>query len=404
MRNIVVLGGGFAGLWSAVGAMRAIDEYGLSDVGVTLINRDPYHTIRVRLYESDLSQVRVPLIDILEPIGVQLEIANVHTIDSEKQIVSITGENKQTKEIEYARLVLATGSHLFRPDIEGLSQFTFDIDTFNAATLLNTHLESLPSHTNSPGRFTVIVIGAGLTGLELACELPARLKAIAKDNSHAVRVILADHNDHIGSNMGDEACSIIKSVLSKLGIESLTGAKVEKITAAGAVINGTLIPASTVVWTAGMRANQLADSLPGAHDRFGRLIVNEYLQATNAQNVFAAGDIACVKVDNDHDSVMSCQHGRPMGRFAGHNLVCHLQGKPMLPFKVPYYVTVLDLGPWGAIYTEGWDRHVISSGQDAKLTKELINRHRIYPPLTKVRQDILDAAIPEIQAAPSLGH
>jgi NADH:ubiquinone reductase (H+-translocating) len=71
-RNIVVLGGGFAGLWSAVAAARKLDEIGQGpdEVEVTLVNRDPFHNIRVRNYESDLTSVRVPLDDVLGPIGV----------------------------------------------------------------------------------------------------------------------------------------------------------------------------------------------------------------------------------------------------------------------------------------------------------------------------------------------
>src|SRR5262245_42585752 len=101
---------------------------------------------------------------------------------------------------------------------------------------------------------------------------------------------------------------------------------------------------------------------------------------------------------------MSCQHARPMGRFAGHNVVCDLLGEPMLPLQIDWYVTVLDLGPWGAVYTEGWDRHVVLKGSNAKRVKQTINCQRIYPPLTRDRTAILDAAAPAIQAPPSMAH
>jgi NADH dehydrogenase len=61
----------------------------------------------------------------------------------------------------------------------------------------------------------------------------------------------------------------------------------------------------------------------------------------------------------------------------------------MLPLRIPWYVTVLDLGPWGAVYTEGWERHVVTKGEAAKRIKQLINCQRIYPPLTGSRQEIL---------------
>jgi NADH dehydrogenase len=89
-----------------------------------------------------------------------------------------------------------------------------------------------------------------------------------------------------------------------------------------------------------------------------------------------------------------------MGRFAGHNVVCDLLGLPMLPLKIDWYTTILDLRPWGAVCTAGWDRHVASTGVEAKRTKELINRQRIYPPRSGDRREILDASAPVIQAPP----
>jgi NADH:quinone reductase (non-electrogenic) len=83
VKRILVLGGGFAGLWSAVGAARKLDElgYGQDVVQVTLVNRDGFHNIRVRDYESDLTPVRVPLDDVLVPIGVQRVEGEVIGID-----------------------------------------------------------------------------------------------------------------------------------------------------------------------------------------------------------------------------------------------------------------------------------------------------------------------------------
>jgi NADH dehydrogenase len=98
-KNIVVLGGGFAGLCSAVGAARKIVELGQgpSDVAVTLVNRDPFHSIRVRNYESDLTSVRLPLDDVLIPIGVTRVEGRVAGIDLHRREVTVTtAGNEQT--------------------------------------------------------------------------------------------------------------------------------------------------------------------------------------------------------------------------------------------------------------------------------------------------------------------
>jgi NADH dehydrogenase len=113
-------------------------------------------------------------------------------------------------------------------------------------------------------------------------------------------------------------------------------------------------------------------------DHLGRIPVDEFMRVKGVANVFAAGDVACAMMDATHPSVMSCQHGRPMGRFAGHNVVCDLLNLPMLPLRIEWYTTILDLGPWGAVYTEGWDRHVVAKGETAKRTQRVINGQRIY--------------------------
>jgi NADH:ubiquinone reductase (H+-translocating) len=124
------------------------------------------------------------------------------------------------------------------------------------------------------------------------------------------------------------------------------------------------------------------------------------MRVKGVPNMFAAGDSAWSLIDGTHASVMSCQHGRPMGRFAGHNVVADLLGQPMLPLCIEWYTTILDLGEWGALYTAGWDREVLSRGAPAKQTKKLINCRRIYPPLTRDRGELLAAAAPVVTSPP----
>src|SRR5262245_38080137 len=179
VNQIVVLGGGFAGLWSALGAARKLDElgYGTETAEVTLVNRDGYHCIRVRNYEADLSAVRVPLDDLLDPIGVRRLEGEVAGIDLAEQTVTVTTASAQ-RTLHYDRLVFALGSQLLRPNVPGLAEHGFDVDTYNGAARLNTHLESLLSLPATEGQLTVMVVGAGLTGIEAATEMPGKLRAL----------------------------------------------------------------------------------------------------------------------------------------------------------------------------------------------------------------------------------
>jgi NADH dehydrogenase len=405
MARILVLGAGFAGLWSAVSAARALDEFGIGrdDVQVTVVNRDAWHAIRVRNYEADLSRVRVALDDVLEPIGVERITGDVAGIDLANRKVTYAMRGRRHL-LDYDRLVFALGSQLVRPEIPGLAEYAFDVDTYRGGVRLNSHIDALPELPPSLGQFTALVVGGGLTGIETATELPGKFRtALARADRAAVapHVILADHRPLIGSDMGEEASRVIDEALASLGVETRIGVAVSTIDATGATLStGEKIPTGTIVWCTGIRANPLTDLFPVKRDRFGRIPVDRFMKVDGIKDIFAAGDVAYTVVDDQHASVMSCQHARPMGRFAGHNAVCDLLGRSMLPLRIDWYVTCLDLGPWGAVYTEGWDRHVVATGAAAKRTKEIINRERIYPPQARDGRQILAAAAPIVQSPP----
>ncbi len=400
-KRVLVLGSGFAGLWAALGAARRLDELCAADdaVDVTVVSSQPFHDIRVRNYEADLSACRIPLPDLLDPVGIGHITADVTGIDAKAATVS-TADGAT---LGYDRLVLALGSRVAKPGLPGLAEFGYDVDTYDGAMKLQAHIRDLAAHATDPTAATAVVVGAGLTGIETASELPTML-------SHALgpavtpRVILVDHNPQVGSDMGDSARPVIEDALAANKVDTVTSVGVTAVDERSVTLSsGDVVPTATVVWCAGMRANPLTTQFGVPCDRLGRLPVDDYLRVDGVAGVFAAGDVAAAKMDDEHLSVMSCQHGRPMGRYAGYNVISDLLGAPMLSLRIPWYVTVLDLGPAGAVYTEGWDRHVVSRGAEAKATKQVINGERIYPPLNGDRAALLAAAAPELQAAPTYG-
>lgn len=405
MKRIVILGAGFGGLWSAVGAARKLDELAISrdEVEVVVINKTSFHSIRVRNYEEQLDETIVPLAEVLDPIGVRRIEGDVSNIDTDARTVTVDTDQGETK-LSFDRLVFALGSKLVRPPIKGLSNHAFDVDTYDGARRLEAHLASL-SASHAPGRATALVIGAGLTGVEIAAELPARLRKLVGASSAEVRVILADKAPRIGHEMG-EAQPVIEHAMAALGVELRSSLALREVDEQGALlVSGERIFASTVIWCGGMRAHPLTDAFAVEHDKLGRLPVDPFLRVEGARGVFAAGDAAALLIDGRHDTMMSCQHGRPMGRFAGHNVVCDLLGLEMLPLQIDWYTTVLDLGPWGAVYTFGWDRRLAAEGMTAKRVKQRINGQRIYPPRTGSKIDIFNAGKPEIDDPPKLpGH
>ncbi|MBV8091987.1 MAG: hypothetical protein JOY71_30565 [Acetobacteraceae bacterium] len=116
MQRILVVGAGFAGLWSAVGAARQLDELGIGSdrVEVLVINRTAWHSIRVRNYDADLSHTRVLLSDVLDPIGVKHWQGEVTNLDIAMRRVACLIEGTE-RHVPYDRLVFVLGSRLVRP-------------------------------------------------------------------------------------------------------------------------------------------------------------------------------------------------------------------------------------------------------------------------------------------------
>ena len=409
-QGIVVVGGGFAGLWAAAAAARARDELGLGDtLPITLVAPSPFHVIRVRCYEADLTPVRVLLDDVLAPINVRRIEGRVTAIDPSGHAVTIASVSGAPGSLAYGRLILAAGSVLRRPPVPGITD-AFDVDTYEGAQALAAHLERLGDGRLSPeepGCWTAVVIGAGLVGIEIACELPDRLAAARAraGGSGPVRTILVDHTPGIGRAMGQAAMPAIQDALATAGVTCIDACAISAVDPAGVTLDdGTRIAARTIVCATGLEASPLAARLGVPVDPLGRVAVDPYLQVAGCPDIYAAGDVATAAADAEgHRTIMSCQHARPMGRFAGHNAVCDLAGRPdrRLRFAAPDYVTVLDLGGWGAVYTAGWDRAtLVSTGAAAKATKRLINAERIYPPRDRDAAAILAAAAPILQPPP----
>ncbi|RYD95850.1 MAG: NAD(P)/FAD-dependent oxidoreductase, partial [Sphingomonadales bacterium] len=179
-----------------------------------------------------------------------------------------------------------------------------------------------------------------------------------------------------------DALPYVSEALAHAGVEGRPGVRVAAIEPDAVVLSsGERIATNTVVWTAGLRASPLAAQIPGEHDPIGRVIGDSFLHAPEAPGVFVTGDTVKVATDDQGNfNVMSCQHAMSLGRVAGYNAAAELLGLPLHPYSQPKYVTCLDLGSWGALYTEGWDRKVLYSRGDAKKIKTEINTVWIYPP------------------------
>jgi len=394
--RILVIGAGFAGMWSALGAVRLLDQAERNDVEVMLVAPEPHLHVRPRLYEENPEGMKAPLLEIFRIVGVTFIHGMVENIDVAKRQVSIIGVDADTsrRDISYDRLVLAAGSRLYCPPIPGLKAHAFNVDQIADAARLEAHIQSLAHRPASAGRNTVIVAGAGFTGIEIAAELPARLRDVL-GHDQEVNVIMVERHSDVGPDLGPSPRPVITQALADLGVTWKLGSAVAAIDSGGVTLeNGERIAADTVIWTAGARASELTAQIPAERDAFGRLHVDRNLKVHGLDTVFATGDCAYAATDDDGNyTMMSCQHANNLGRSAGHNVAADLIGIHPIPYSQPKYVTCLALGPWGAVYTEGWDRQVKLVGAEAGALKKQINTEWIYPPAGS-RAEILASADP----------
>ncbi|MBF8757678.1 NAD(P)/FAD-dependent oxidoreductase [Pseudomonas guariconensis] len=379
--HILIIGAGFAGVWSALSAARLLDQAQRGDISITVLAPQAELRIRPRFYESDVHSMKAELGALFESVGVTFIKGYAQTIDVQGRTVGYTDADGQPRQIAYDRLVLAAGSQVARPAVPGLAEHAFDVDQMESAIRLEQHLVGLAAQPASPARNTVVVCGGGFTGIETATEMPARLRAILGDDA-ALRVLVVDRGASVGAALGAGITPSIVEACEQAGVQWLTGRSVVAVDAGGVTLDdGEYIASKTVIWTVGVKASPLTAQVPGERDGFGRLRVDDHLKVIGQEHIYATGDVAWAAVDESgNHALMTCQHAIPMGRHCGNNAAADLLGVAPVVYRQPVYVTCLDLGGWGATFSEGWERTLKYKGQEGKDLKRQINTVWIYPP------------------------
>lgn len=390
-QRILIIGSGFAGMWSAVSAARLAHLQGNQSLEIAVLAPRPELRVRPRFYEENVASLTADLQPLFTELNIRFIPGQAERIDAAENGVWYKTPQAESTFLPYDRLILATGSHLHHFGIKGIAEHGFDIDQLETAQRLEDHLNALAAQPESEARNTVVVCGGGFTGIELATELPTRLKALFGANSKT-KVVVVERGSVIGGRYSEALRDIIRDASEELGVEWRLNAGVEVVDASGVTLqDGTRIEASTVVWTAGVKASSLGENLTADRDTLGRFIVADNLQIPGYSNIFATGDMAHAKTDDvGNTALMTCQHAIQLGKFAGHNAAASLLEVEALPYRQVNYVTCLDLGAWGAVYTEGWDQQVKLVREEAKKLKIAITNELIYPP--KAERDVAFAA------------
>lgn len=204
-KKILIVGAGFAGMWAALSAARLADK-NQQPIDITVIAPQPELRVRPRFYENDVQTLVAPLQPLFDVTGVNFLRGTVTQLLPQSKEVSWTDATGQKHLHSYDRLILASGSEVNRNRVAGAAQHAFDLDQLESATVLEQHLKDLAHRPESEARNTVVVCGGGFTGIEMALELPGRLRDILGADAKT-RVVVVERGPQPGARWS-QSCAM----------------------------------------------------------------------------------------------------------------------------------------------------------------------------------------------------
>jgi NADH dehydrogenase len=335
--RVVIVGGGFGGLYAARALKRA-------SVDVTVVDRRNYHLFQPLLYQVATAALNPS--DIAEPIrrvlrkqkNTRVLLAEVTAVDvAEKRVVLSDGD------LPYDYLVVAAGAtHSYFGHDEyarlapGLKSVEDALEMRRRVLLAYEAAERTTDPVERDAWLTFVVVGGGPTGVELAGALSEIARhALDKDfrsiDPSAARVVLIEGLPRVLSAFPEELSAKAQTQLTRLGVEVRTSTMVTGIDETGVSVKGEHLRARTVLWAAGVAASPLARSLGAPLDKAGRVLVERDLTIPGHPEVFVIGDLAILQLDGEPVTGLAAVAVQE-GPHAAKNIVHAVHGEPHEPF------------------------------------------------------------------------
>lgn len=345
--RILILGGGFGGLYCALELERTLARSGRAEV--TLVNRENFFLFTPLLHEVAASDLDVT--HIVNPIRkllkrVKFFSGDVEAIDLERRVVRVShGLAHHDHELPYDHLVLALGGVTNFAGVPGLEAHALTMkslgDAIHLRNRLIEHLEQADVETGAGMRaplLTVVVAGGGFAGVETIAGVHDFLREAVRFypslREADLRQVLVHSGDAVLPELGPELGAYTGRKLAERGVEVRTGTRVTGYEdGVVRLSDGTRVACATLVWTAGTAPNPLLRRLPFANAR-GRVPVNPDLSVPGAENVWAVGDGAEIPdAANGGTCPPTAQHALRQGTHLARNLAAAIGGRATRPFR-----------------------------------------------------------------------
>lgn len=376
-KEILILGGGYGGLLSALTARKYMTA---EQASITVVNRFPTHQIITELHRlaaGNVSEqaVALPLEKLLRDKDIKLVVDTVESIHPDKKIVMLTSGAKE----EYDALVIALGSETAFFGIPGLQENSFTLKSVEEANNIRAHVEArldAYAKTKNKADATFVIGGGGLTGVELvgefADEFPEMCRKRGFDYSE-VSIYCVEAGPTILPPFPAELIERASKSLEKRGVKFLTGIAITEATKTAVLLkDGSSIETNTLIWTGGVQGNPLV-AASGIEVNRGRASVTEALQSTSHEGIFIAGDSAVViPGEGERPYPPTAQLAWQMGETIGYNLFAYLFDGTMQAFDPVFSGTLGSLGRKDGIASVGANNTQLK-GMPASLMKEMSN-------------------------------
>jgi NADH dehydrogenase len=338
MPRVVIVGGGFGGLYAA----RALRR---EPVEVTVVDRRNHHVFQPLLYQVAMAALSPG--DIASPIRwILRRQKNVEVILAEATGFDLAANRLILKDdvLDYDYLIVATGAtHAYfgheewRRTAPGLKTLEDALEIRRRVLIAFERAEREKDPAGRAAELTFVVIGGGPTGVEMAGALAEISRhSLARDFRHfdpqSARVLLIEGGPSILSAFPEDLRQAAMKDLRRLGVTVRTNSIVTNVSPGVVSIGSESIRAETVLWAAGVAASPLGAALGVPLDRAGRVKVLPDLTIPGAPNVFVIGDLAVLAGENGRPLPGVAQVAMQMGRHAVHNILRAIEHQPLRPF------------------------------------------------------------------------
>lgn len=273
MKNLVILGGGYGGMKIL---NELLPDHLPDDVYITLVDRVPYHCLKTEYYALAAGTISDRHVRVSFPEHPQLKVkyGEVTGINLEENKVLL----KDEEALCYDDLIIGLGCEDKYHNVPGADEFTYSIQSIEKSRATYSILNNLP-----PGS-VVGIVGAGLSGVELASEL--------SESRSDLNVKLFDRGDHILSDFPDRLSKYVENWFDKHNIEIVNNSNITKVEEKLLYNHDVPVHCDVIVWTAGIQANRIVRDIDVEKDKLGRLTVTPHHHLPGNEHVFVVGDCA----------------------------------------------------------------------------------------------------------------